>query len=384
MHSADALLTSEQRAMVEAIDQVCATTATDELKLAWDREQRFPHEAMDALAEAGWASLAVSQEHGGAGASAADLAVVHEALGRHSLVLAQTYFSLWVLGAEAISRVGTDEQKKEWLPRIAEGKALVAFAMTEPGTGSDARAMTSRARPEGDGFLVTGQKTFITGAMVSDVIITAVRTEESGAPRISLVMIDPKAPGVSIRPIAKIGLKALDLCEVFLDDVRIGAADFLGPMHGGWDVLRTGLAKERLFLAALSVGAHCDVLERSIEYATMRTTFGEPIGNRQMISSKITRMLADMESARGLVRRAAQFVDGNLPGANEASSLAKWIATEYYVSAAREGSQIFGGYGFAEEYAVARHVRDCKYLEVGGGSSEIQQIVLGRSLGLRP
>ena len=384
MSSVDVLLTSEQRAIVEAIDQICSTTATDELKLAWDREQRFPSEAMNALAEGGWASLAVSPEFGGQGASAADLAVVHEALGRHSLVLAQTYFSLWVLGAEAISRVGTPEQKKEWLPRIADGKALVAFAMTEPGTGSDARAMTSRAKPVDGGFLVSGQKTFITGAMVSDVIITAVRSEESGAPAISLVMIDPKAPGVSIRPIAKIGLKALDLCEVFLDDVRIGEGDVLGTLHEGWGALRTGLAKERLFLAALSVGAHRDVLDRSVEYATMRSTFGTPIGNRQMITSKITRMLADMESARGLVRRAAQFVDGNLAGANEASSLAKWIATEYYVSAAREGSQIFGGYGFAEEYAVARHVRDCKYLEVGGGTSEIMQIVLGRSLGLKP
>jgi alkylation response protein AidB-like acyl-CoA dehydrogenase len=384
--SIDPLLTDDQRAMVEAIDAVCDKVATDEYLLACDRESAYPSAVMDALGAAGWAALAVPEEYGGGDASAMDLSVVHEAIGRHSLTVAQIYFSMWVLGGEAIARMGSDAQKKEWLPRVAEGKALIAFALTEPGSGSDATALTTRGVKGDTGYVVNGQKTFITGAAVSDVIVTAVRTSTGGKKQegISLLLIDPKAPGVTIRKIEKIGLKGIDLCEVYFDDVHVPFDQVLGEADKGWQALGLGLAKERLFLAALSVGAHRDIYERSLEHATTRNAFGKRIGDYQMIAQKLVRMRLAIEKNRGLVKQAAALVDAGHPDAAAISAMAKLTATEDYITAAREGTQIFGGYGFALEYPVARHYTDSKYLEVGGGTTEIMTIIVARSLGLKP
>lgn len=370
--------------MAEAIDELCNQHASPASVAAWDAEERFPAEAMRALADAGWAGLPVPEEYGGSGGSMMDLVVVHRALARHSLVLAQAYYSLWVLGAEALVRLGTDEQKAEWLPRIAQGDALVAFALTEPGSGSDASALRTAARRDGDDFIVDGQKVFITGAAVADVIVTAVRTDRGGDDSrggISLLLVDPKADGVGIRPLSKVGLKALDLCEVFFDGVRIPQHDVLGPAGDGWRALRPGLAGERLLLSAICVGTTADVLELSCAHARTREAFGQTISHFQLIIDKLVEIRLALEMGDLLTCRAAEGVDAGRPSAIDAS-LAKLHTTREYVSATREGVQVFGGYGFTNEYPIARHYRDAKYLEIGGGTSEIQKLIIGRSMGL--
>lgn len=379
-----ALLTEDQQIMVEAIDQICSKFVTDEYSAELDREARYPYEVMDALAEGGWAALPVSAEAGGGGSTARDLVVVHEALARHNLVVGQAYFSLWVLGAEAIERLGSAEQKAEWLERVQQG-ARIAFALTEPGSGSDAAALRTSAVRDGEDFVVTGSKVFITGAAVADVIITAVRTSQQGRKHdgITLLMIDPSTPGVEVRKIAKMGLKGIDLCEVFFTDARVPASAVLGQVDDGWKGVVPGLAKERMLLAALSVGALRDLLERCMEYAQARTTFGKPIAGHQLIADKLVEMRVAIEAARGLTLRAADLVDEDDPSASDVAAMAKLFATRAYVSATGEAVQIFGGYGFSDEYPVSRHYRDCKYLEIGGGTSEIQKIVIARSMGIR-
>jgi alkylation response protein AidB-like acyl-CoA dehydrogenase len=377
-------LTDEQRDMAEAIDALCARHAPAAEVAAWDAEGRWPGEAMAALAEAGWAGLGVPTEYGGMGGSMMDLVVVHRALAYHSLALAQAYYSLWVLGAEAIARLGDERQRAEWLPRIARGDALVAFALTEPEAGSDAAALRTRARQDGEELVVDGQKVFITGAGVADVIITAVRTDpDADDPRsgVSLVMIDPGSAGVTLRPLSKLGLKAVDLCEVFLDGVRASRDDVLGPLDEGWSALRPGLAGERLLLAAICVGAAADVLDLAANHARSRRAFGKNISEFQLILDKLVEMRLALDSADLLTCRAAQRVDAGQPAAIEAS-LAKLHSTRSYVTATREGLQVFGGYGFTNEYPIARHYRDAKYLEIGGGTSEIQKLIIGRSMGL--
>jgi alkylation response protein AidB-like acyl-CoA dehydrogenase len=379
-----ALLTEDQQSMVEAIDQICSKFVTDEYSAELDREARYPYEIMDALAEAGWASLPVSAEAGGGGGSARDLVVVHEALARHNLVVGQAYFSLWVLGAEAIERLGNAKQKAEWLERVQQG-ARIAFALTEPGSGSDAAALRTSAVREGDDFVVTGSKVFITGAAVADTIITAVRTSREGRKHdgITLLMIDPATPGVEVRKISKMGLKGIDLCEVFFTEALVPASAVLGEVDGGWKGVIPGLAKERLLLAALSVGALRDLLARCMEYAQTRTTFGKPIAGHQLIADKLVEMCVAIEAARALTLRAADLVDEDDPTAADVAAMAKLFATRAYVEATGEAVQIFGGYGFSDEYPVSRHYRDCKYLEIGGGTSEIQKIVIARSMGIR-
>jgi len=336
------------------------------------------------LAEGGWAGLAVPAEHGGTAASARDLVVVHQALGRRSLALAQAYYSLWVLGADAIDRLGNASQRSAWLPRIAAGEVQIAFALTEPDSGSDAAALRTTAARDGAEFVVTGQKVFITGAKVADRIITAVRTTNSDRKQqgISLLMIDPKAPGVVVRPLTKMGLRAIDLCEVFFDSVRVPATEVLGDLDQGWRQLRGGLARERLYLAALSLGALYDLIGLVLEHARERRAFGKPIGDHQMIGQQIVRLRVAADAGAGLVEQAADALDGGADDAEVAASVAKLFVTDAYVSATRVGVQVFGGYGFTEDYPVARHYRDCKYLEIGGGTSEIQTIVIGRSMGL--
>ena len=381
----DPMLTEHQRTLVSGVNALCGRLLSDSLLADLDAASEYPTLVMDALVEGGWSSLPVAEAAGGAAASAADLAVVQEELARHSLVLGQAYFSLWVLGAEAIDRLGTDRQRDLWLPAIAEKGAKVAFALTEPGSGSDAAALITSATADGDELVVNGQKVFITGAAVADTIITAVRTTRGDSKHdgITLLLLDPRLPGVKVRKLTKIGIRALDLCEIFLDDVHVPRHAVLGELDGGWPALIPGLAQERLYLAALSVGAMRDVTERCSEHALVRSTFGKPLSSHQLVADKIIEMRVAIDRCRGLVKQAAALVDLGHPDAITAASVAKLEATRSYVSACREAVQVFGAYGFTDELAVSRHYRDCKYLEIGGGSSEIQKIVIGRSMGFR-
>jgi alkylation response protein AidB-like acyl-CoA dehydrogenase len=384
MTTSDITLSEEHRAMVAAIDAFADEHLREAYLADCDRMSRYPAAAMDALAAAGWAALCVPSSSGGEGATALDLVVAHEALARRSLAVAQAYYSLWVLGADVIARLGTSPQQAEWLPRIAKGQARVAFALTEPGSGSDAAALTTRAPRVGGSYVVNGQKVFITGAAVADRIITVVRTD-SDAERhdgLTMLLVDPSAPGVSVRPLHKIGLHSLDLCEVFFADVHINPDDVLGPVGHAWQSLGPGLAKERLLLAAISVGAMRDVVERATKYALERSAFGRQIGGFQLIADKIVRMRVTLDAATALVRDVARRVDAGDPEAAAAASAAKLFCTESYVAATRDGVQVFGGYGFIDEYPIARHYRDAKYLEIGGGTSQVQTIVIARSMGL--
>jgi alkylation response protein AidB-like acyl-CoA dehydrogenase len=367
----------------DALAQFAERHLPDEYLLACERAKRYPAEAMEALAADGWAAVPVPEEYGGSAGTLVDLVSIHEALAYHSLTVSQAYFSLWVLGAGLLSREGTPTQKQHWLPRIAAGEANIAFALTEPGSGSDAAAMRTAGRQTDHGLVVTGQKTLITGAQQAQMIITAARTDPTRHRHagISLVMVDPRAEGVTVRDIAKIGLPSIDLCEVYYDDAPVLDDGVVGTLHEGWTALRTGLAVERILLGAIAVGCTERILQEATRYAKERTAFNAKIGSFQMISEILVRMRIGLEAARHLVNDAAMAVNRGEEAVTKAA-IAKLFATEGYVSAARAGSQVFGGYGFTEEYVVGRHYRDCKYLEVGGGTTQTQIIIIARDMGL--
>ena len=325
-----------------------------------------------------------AQEFGGAGARASDVALAHRTLARHGLAIAQAYYSLWVLGANAIAGLGSDGQKAAWLPRLAEGELRVAFALTEPDSGSDAAALRTSATRKGDTFVVNGQKLFITGATVADLIITVVRTDPDARDRrdgLSLLVIDMDAAGIRVQPLDKLGLRAIDLSEVFFADVEVPADRVLGPLDHGWSSLRPQLGLERTLLAAICVGAMDDVLDAASAYAKERVAFGQPIARFQLVTDKLVSMSVARDAAALLVESAATTIDSGETADAEAAA-AKLYAAEAYVSAAREGVQILGGYGYTNEYSMARHYRDSKYMEIGGGTSEIQKLIIARSMGL--
>jgi alkylation response protein AidB-like acyl-CoA dehydrogenase len=371
-------------AIRDAIDAFARRHLTAEYLAECDRHARYPGEAMAALAADGWSTLPVMEEYGGTSASLMSLVAVHEALARHSLVVAQTYFSMWVLGADALARLGTTAQQQHWLPLISKGSCLVAFALTEPDAGSDAAALRTSAVTSGGNYLVSGQKVFITGAAVSDVIVTAVRTRVGAKHAgISLLLIDPRSPGVTIRPLSKLGIKALDLCEVHFDGVEVPCENLLGTEDEGWAALQPGLARERILLAGIAVGGLRDVLETCLAHAKTRESFGKTIGGHQLVAAKLVSMRVSLDAAKGLIARAARLAAADHPDALVAAAEAKLFAADAYVSATRDGIQVFGGYGYSEEYPLARHYRDAKYLEIGGGTSEIQTIVIARGMGLQ-
>lgn len=374
----------EQAAMVAALEGLCSRYITEDYLCECDQSKRYPQEVMDALAANGWAGMLVPEEYGGSEASARDIALVHRTIARFGLAPAQAFFSMWALGADAIARLGSEHQKRQWLPRIADGSAKVAFALTEPGGGSDVGALRTRGVRDGDKLVLNGQKVFITGAGVADVIIVAVRTrpvspESRG---ISLVLVDPRADGVTLSYLDKIGLRSIDLCEVFLDDVVVWIDDVLGPIDEGWESLRPGLANERMLVSAICVGAMRQILALSQDYAQQRMAFNKPIGSFQLVAARLVKLRIAMETADLLVCRAAAAIDAGAANAAELAAIAKLNSTEAYVSATRDGTQIFGGYGFVEEYPVARHYRDAKFMEIGGGTSEIQTMIIARAMGL--
>ncbi len=377
-------LSAQQRELAEALTDLCKRHVTPEYVKRCDDEQLYPQEALAELASAGWAGLAVAGEHGGAGGSAVDLALAHRTIARHGFAVAQAYYSLWVLGANAIAALGSDEQKADWLPRLARGQLRVAFALTEPESGSDAAALRTTATREGDAFRVNGQKLFITGATVADLIITVVRTDPDVADRregLSLLVIDADAPGIRVQPLDKLGLRAIDLSEVFFADVAVPAARLLGPLHHGWPSLRPHLSLERVLLAAICVGAIDELVELSSQYARQRVAFGQPISRFQLVADKLVSMRVSGQAAGLLVENAAATIDEGEPAEADAAA-AKLFAAEAYASAAREAVQIFGGYGYTNDYPVARHYRDAKYMEIGGGTSEIQKLLIARSMEL--
>ena len=368
------------RAIAEALDELCRRHVTPEYVRRCDDEQRYPEEAMQRLAQAGWAELATAT---GAGC-VRDLAVAHMALARHSLAVAQAFYSLWVLGGDMIAREGTDAQRAEWLPRIAAGQARIAFSLTEPGSGSDAAALQTSAREDSGDFIVNGQKVFTTGAAVADVIILVARTDPAPDRHagLSMFLLDPELPGVRLNKLSKLGLRPLDLCEVFLSDVRVPGSALLGRRGGAWAALGGGLALERALLAAICVGALEHVLEVASAYAHERRAFGRAIGGFQMVSAKLADIRVALEAAGLLTLSAADAADREDPRAPLLAAIAKLHASEAYVDGSRQALQVLGGYGFTDDYPLARHYRDSKFMEIGGGTSEIQRVIIARSLGL--
>ena len=368
------------RALAEAINGLCHRHVTPDYVRRCDDEQRYPEEAMRHLAAAGWAQLATATSPG----RVRDLAVAHMALARHSLAVAQAFYSLWVLGGDMIAREGTEAQRHEWLPQIAAGEARIAFALTEPGSGSDAAALKTVAREDGGDFVVNGQKVFTTGAAVADAIIVVARTDPAPERHtgLSMLLLDPRLPGVRLNKLSKLGLRPLDLCEVFLADVRVPASAVLGRRGDAWAALGGGLALERALLAAICVGALEQGLEVASAHARERRAFGRPIGSFQLVSAKLADIKVALEASRLLTLNAADAADREDPQAAVLAAMAKLHASEAYVEGARQALQVLGGYGFTEDYPLARHYRDSKFMEIGGGTSEIQRVIIARSLGL--
>ena len=379
----DFKLTEEQEILKKTVRSFMQKECPRDYIRECEEKEVYPEELFRKMTELGWLGLRVPTKYGGSEAGALELAIFLEEISREMLAAAQIYYSLYLIGVHYINTFGNKEQKDYYLPLLVKNKIRFAFALTEPNAGSDAASLTSSADLDGDEFVLNGQKTFITGARTADVILMMVRTDKTVEKHrgISMLLMDSTSPGVTYKELKKLGLKPIDLYEVFLDDVKVPRKNILGKLNKGWDQVLEVLDHERFCLAAINVGGAQAVLEDAVQYAKERYQFGQPIGKFQMIKEKLADMQLEVDAARLLTYRTAWMVGEGIRCTRE-SSIAKLFSSETYMRAAWKGVQIMGGYGYMMEYDMQRHFRDAKLTEIGGGSSEIQRLIIAKSLGL--
>ena len=351
-----------------------------------DRAEELPMDIVKQMGELGLFGLPFPEEYGGQGADLLTLCIAIEELARIDSSIAITLEAAVGLGANPIFRNGTEEQKRQWLVPMTTGEILGGFGLTEPGGGSDARSTLTTARLEDGEWVINGSKAFITnsGTEISKVVTITAATgvRDDGTKEISAIIVPTDTPGFHVgKHYRKLGWRASDTHEISFDDCRVPEANLLGERGRGFAQFLETLDDGRIAIAALGVGLTQGCLEESVKYAKEREAFGKPIGSFQAMQFKIADMRVAAENARWSVYRAAWLRDQGRPFKAEAS-IAKLYATEVAVTTAREAVQVHGGYGFTEEFPVARHYRDSKVLEIGEGTSEIQRILIARSLGL--
>ncbi len=347
----------------------------------WDKTGQFPAQVVRQLGELGVMGILVPPELGGAGMDALAMAVAVEEVARFDGSLALTVASHNGLGSSHIRLFGSAEQKSKYLPKLASGEWLAAWALTEPGSGSDASAMKSTAVRTGGGWLLNGSKTFITQGTVGDVFVMLASTSaEKRQKGVTAFILEKGLPGFSQRPIhGKLGMRSSDTAELVMENVEVPDSQRLGEVgHGFIDTLRI-LDRGRITIGALAVGLGRGALEESLGYAAERTAFGQPIAEFQAIRWMLADMKLENDGARLLVYRAAVLADSGRPFSRE-SSMAKLFASESATRACNKAIQIHGGYGYTRDFPVERYFRDAKLCEIGEGTSEIQRTIIAREL----
>ncbi|GAA1249867.1 acyl-CoA dehydrogenase family protein [Oryzihumus leptocrescens] len=359
----------------------------------WDRDHYFPSELVPKMGELGLFGLVAPEEFGGADADFTSLCVAIEELGRVDQSIGITLSAGVGLGINPILTYGSQEQKERWLPDLVAGRALAAFGLTEPEAGSDAGATRTRARLDGEEWVISGAKAFITnsGTDITSVVTVTARTGENpdGSAQISAIMVPSGTPGFTVEPAYdKLGWHASDTHGLSFDGCRVPAGNLLGEQGSGFKQFLKTLDDGRIAISALAVGLAQACLETATSYSKTRMAFGRPIGVNQGVSFQVADLAVMVEAARTLTYKAAWLKDElhhgrrSVAEVKQAAAIAKLYSTEAAVSATRIATQVFGGNGFMEEFPVARFYRDAKILEIGEGTSEVQRMVIARGLGL--
>ncbi|MFI8263338.1 acyl-CoA dehydrogenase family protein [Streptomyces sp. NPDC085665] len=346
----------------------------------WDRAESVDRAIVKKLGDLGFLGLTVPEEYGGSGGDHLAYVLVTEELGRgDSAVRGIVSVSLGLV-AKTLAAWGTEEQKRAWLPRLCSGEALGCFGLTEPGTGSDAGSLTTRAVREGDTYVISGSKMFITNGTWADVVLLFARTgDEPGHRGISAFLVPADTPGLTRREVhGKLGLRGQATAELALDGVRVPASSMLGPEGKGFSVAMSALAKGRMSVAAGCVGIAQAALDAAVSYAAQREQFGKPIAHHQLVQELIAEISVDVDAARLLTWRVADLIDRGQPFATE-SSTAKLFASEAAVRAAGNALQVHGGYGYIDEYPAGKLLRDARVMTLYEGTSQIQKLLIGRA-----
>lgn len=372
-------LTEEQKMIRQTIRELCEREIAPR-SAEYNSRHEFPWANFKLLAEQGYLNMHLAEPYGG-GMDWVSYAIVIEELARACAVTSVVFEVHCSLHSEAIYHFGNEEQKAKYLPRLTKGELLGAYALTEPGAGSDAASLRTTAIKDGDSYVLNGEKTFITNGGQAGLYVVFARTNtdpQAGHRGISAFLVEAGTPGFSAgKPMEKMGLHASHTTTLHFEDCRIPAAQLLGKEGEGFKIAMAILDRGRIGIAAQAVGLTQAALDESVKYSKERTTFGKPIAEHQAIAFKIADMATDLEAARMLLYRAAFLMQDGARASKEIS-MAKLFASEVAMRHTVEAVQIHGGYGYIQEYKVERLMREAKITQLYEGTSEIQRMVISR------
>ncbi|WP_327084986.1 acyl-CoA dehydrogenase family protein [Nonomuraea sp. NBC_01738] len=374
-------LSDEQKAFRETlrafVDKEIVPVATE-----WEHAGRYPTEIVEKMKEMGLFGLTVPEEYGGLAVDKVTFALVFEEIARGWMGVAGTIGS-HSLACWMIARHGTEEQKADLLPDLATGARRTGIALTEPGAGTDLQGIQTRAVRDGDHYVVTGTKTWITNARHADPLPVLVKTSQQDPAHkgMSILLVDPSSPGFSVsRDLPKLGYKGTETCEVVLDEVRVPVSALLGGAEGrGLQQALSGLEIGRVNIAARAVGVAQAAYDAALAYARERTAFGQPIADFQAIQLKLADLATEIQAARLLTYWAASQADGG-KRVDMQAGMAKYFASEVALKASLEAMRIHGGYGYSQEFVVERLYRDAPLMAIGEGTNDVQRLVIAKAL----
>ncbi len=372
-------LTEDQIAIQDMARRFTADAITP-FAAQWDEDHSFPLETIKAAAELGFASIYVSEESGGIGLGRLESALIMEAMA-YGCPTTSAFISIHNMAAWMIDRFGGDDVKARYLPSLVTMDKIASYCLTEPGSGSDAAALRTTARLEGDHYVVNGTKQFISGGGVSDIYVTMVRTGDASPKGISCLVIDKGTPGLSFgAPERKLGWNASPTAQVVFENVKVPVANRVGAEGDGFRFAMAGLDGGRLNIGACSLGGAQRCLDEAIKYSKERSQFGQPIADFQNTQFALADMATDLEAARALLYLAAAKVTANAPDKTRFSAMAKRFATDTGSSVVDRALQVFGGYGYLKDYPIERFWRDLRVHRILEGTNEVMKLIIGRDL----
>ncbi len=346
----------------------------------WDEESHFPVEELRQAAELGFAGIYVRDDVGGVGLGRLESTIIFEELSAACPSTA-AFISIHNMASWMIDNWGTEEQRQKWLPRLTTMELIASYALTEPGAGSDASSLRTKAVRDGDHYVLNGSKAFISGGGRSDIYVCMVRTGEDGPKGISCIVVENGTPGLSFgAQEKKMGWKSQPTSMVNFDNCRVPVANRIGAEGEGFKIAMMGLDGGRLNIGACSLGGARACLERAIAYTKERKQFGQAIADFQATQFKLADMATDLEAARLMIRSAAVAVNEKLPGATTKAAMAKRFATDVCFDIVNDALQLHGGYGYIKEYPIERFLRDLRVHQILEGTNEIMRVIISRQI----
>ncbi len=371
---------AEEQTAIREMAQGFADAELAPHAVTWDREKFFPVATMRAAGELGMGGIYVDEAHGGSGLTRLDAALIIEALATGCPTIA-AYISIHNMVAGMIDRYGDDSQRRKYLPKLCSMEHLGSYCLTEPGAGSDAAALRTKAIRDGDDYIVNGVKQFISGAGAADVYIVMVRTSEDGAKGISTLLIEKDTPGLSFGTNEyKMGWNAQPTRQVILDNARVPVANRLGAEGIGFKIAMAGLDGGRINIAASSLGGAQAAFDKAVEYMAGRRAFGQALSDFQALQFRLADMATDLEAARTFLWRAASALDAKAQDASKLCAMAKKFVTDACFEVANQALQLHGGYGYLADYGIEKIVRDLRVHQILEGTNEIMRVIIARGI----